>query len=346
MSLSLLTILLLSTIPFNGSFGVKSAGAENISIQWGHLVVDDYGGYNETERYYYADDVCEYIYGLYENHPWLYDDYNTWNAYWDYTTSDFVGTCLDMQNDYGSVYFVTNWWVGDFHPDSTPSPGPCGHFWLYGDDGDDISDDFVRTHATDDGLTTSKQKFNFIWACANADLCCYDAYGNYYNVAGIFTPLENPCTPPPTNNNTKYGFYFGTPPYPLDTYGMPFAWTGRLDMNLDGYNSNSGGYCYIGFEGASPFMGDYLPGTNVAAVNFPCCFYLRFLGWDMPYYLPQQVDDSLDYASGNTYWCDFDESDLYTGYWMHTDVNEGDPVTGWWFCHMRVFGNGDLTLAY
>jgi hypothetical protein len=328
-SFSLLTISLLSMMPFMGSFGIKSAEASyQISIQWGHL--DDY---NETELYY-AEQVCYAIYWLFEND--YSSDYYTENAYGEETTDDFLEDCMDIQNDPGyDVDFVANWWVGDFFPGGSP-PNPFGHFWLYGHNGNHISDYWVRYCATDDGTVSSKQYFNFIWTCSNGGLWWNDNSGNFDNISGIFYPLPTP-SPVPTNTNDEYGFLYNN----ISATGMPYAWTGRIDMDIDGYNNDEGDYCYIGFESNSPFMGDPLPGTAVLSADFPYYFYEYLLGWVYPY-LHRTVHDSLNYASDCTYDCDFDDTDLYNGYWRPTTT----PVTGWWFCHMRVFGNGNLQMPY
>ncbi|MEM2098924.1 MAG: hypothetical protein QXU99_04160 [Candidatus Bathyarchaeia archaeon] len=113
-------------------------------------------------------------------------------------------------------------------------------------------------------------------------------------------------------------------------------------MALEGYYSSSGDYCYIGFEGMSPFMINDLPDTGVSASYFPAYFYYKALGYVNPYH--QTIHDSLDYASYITYGVAFDQTALYNGYWKFTNQSEGDPVTGWWFCHMRVFGNTNLWL--
>jgi hypothetical protein len=329
-SFSLVAILLLSMLPFMGSFGIKTAEASNqISIQWGHLYVNQTTGEFDEDEKSFEEDVCEYISGLF------YDEsYYDWYAYWDYTTDDYVEDCMDIQNDPGyDVDFVTNWWVGDFYAD-LPPPNPFGHFKFYGHDGNHISDYLVRYWATDGGTISSKQYFNFIWTCANGGLWWNDNSGNFDNVSGIFYPLPT-SSPVPTNTNDEYGFLYNG----VSAVGMPYAWTGRIDMNIDGYNSISGDYCYIGFEGTSPFMKNNLPEIGITAANFPCRFYRYLLGVDYPY-LHRSVRESLNYASDHTYDCDFDDTCLYTGYWNYTTT----PVTGWWFCHMRVFGNGNLQM--
>jgi hypothetical protein len=110
-------------------------------------------------------------------------------------------------------------------------------------------------------------------------------------------------------------------------------------MNPDGYNYNQGDYCYIGFEGPSPFMKNYLPDSGYRAENFPMAFYISAIG--SPYtYTHHTVAESLDFASDYTYDSDFDETPLYNGYWS-------EPENDTWFVsRMRVFGNGAMFLPY
>lgn len=137
-----------------------------------------------------------------------------------------------------------------------------------------------------------------------------------------------PPTPtPPTNLNTKYGFY-----YYGDVVGMPLAWTQTDNLNINGYYNDVGTYCYIGFEGPSPFMTEHLHGTQVYACDFPWYFYNRALGWgDGGQH--HTIRQSLDYASANTFNSDFDDSAFYQGYWKPCDY-------GGFFTRMRVLGNG------
>jgi hypothetical protein len=333
-SFSLLAILLLSVIPFMDSFGIKSAEALNLSMQWGYFVGTGNSTFDYWEKYYEIA-VCEAIYDQFDSDP--YEGSEPIDAYWNYTSSGWVGQCLDWQRDPEyDIDLVTNWWVGDFHASEPPTPLPWGHIWFYGIGGDDISDDFVHDHATDYSSASSQQVFNFMWTCSNGGLWWNDNYGNYDNVSGIFYPLPT-ASPVPTNTNDEYGYWVGIPPY-MTFYGMPYAWTGHLDMDLDGYNSYEGDYCYIGFEGASPFMINTLPEGDDPTYYFPINFYDYALSYITMSY--ETIHDSLNYASWNTYGCAFQNSPLYTGYWRHTTT----PVTGYWFCHMRVFGNGDMYL--
>jgi len=334
---SILTILLLSLTTFTHLIAIEPVDGMIISMQWGQLA--SYGGYNATEKSI-AEDVCDYIYDLFEDDSW--GSWSTVNAYWDYTDTDGIETCMIYQNNASKgVTFVTNWWVGDFHPTPLdPNPAPFGHFWFYGDD-DDINDTCIHENANYfvGNPVTSKQKFNFIWTCANGGTYWTDSEGNFDNITGVFYGVESPTNPPPTNTNDVYGIFDSND----DCVGMPLAWTNRSDMNLNGYSSSSGSYTYIGFQAISPFMGDYLPGTSERTDNFPMAFYYAALGYHDPYYLHWDIDDSLDYASFDTYGTSFCSTDLEDGYWRPVVVNN---QTKYFFCRMRVFGNGDMELPY
>ncbi len=340
---SVLVILLLSLIPLTLLFGTESAGGLNFSVQWGHLNPNNY----EEDEKELEEEVCDYIYWCF-----YYDFWGSWgytNAWWDYTNDTVVGLILGWENDNAS--FCTNWWVGDYHADPPPhTPLPFGHLWFYGHDDVDINDTNVYDYATSEGTISSKQKFDFIWTCTNGGRYWYNSDGDYYNISGIFYPIpgdpgEEP-TSEPTNTNDEYGFFED------DEYavGMPLAWTGTSNMALDGYNGMGGSYCYIGFEGNSPFMIDDLPESEVPSDYFPRYFYLHALGYyddEYPYYEHQSIRDSLNFASWNTFGCSFNNSPFYEGYWVYLDETEVPPsAVGWWFCHMRVLGNGYMILPY
>jgi hypothetical protein len=341
---SILAILLLSLTSFTLLIAIEPVDGEIISMQWGQLAAYEGSGYNETEKSI-ADDVCEYINDLFEDDVW--GSWSAVDAYWDYTDTEGIETCMVYENNASNgVSFVTNWWVGDFLCTGS-SPGPFGHFWFYGDD-TNVTDTSIHENANyfDGSPVTSKQYFNFIWTCANGGIYwnSENSTGTYYNITGVFYGVNATFTPPPVNNNTIYGIFDSND----DCVGMPLAWTNTSDMALNGFSSSSGSYTYIGFEANSPFMGDYLPGTSERTDNFPIAFYYAALGYQDPYYLHWDIDDSLDYASFDTYGTTFCSTDLYQGYWRHVKINEGgeDEMDLYFYCKMRVFGNGDMELPY
>ncbi len=308
----------------------SSASAINLSMQWGHLVVEN--GEFDEEEHEEAEWICDYIFDLF--------DYDYWavcepiNAYWNYTTDDYVGQCLDWQNNpVNNVGFVTNWWVGDFYHPSPYTPEPLGHFAFYGHgEGTEngITDTFVYDHAADASL----QWFDFIWTCANGGRYWNDSEGHFYNISGITYGALSESNPGPTNINDEYGFF--DPNDNDKAVGMPLAWTGVTNLNLDGYHSTSGDYCYIGFEGISPFMKNNLEGTEISAKLFAMAFYIYLLGYET-YYQHQSIAASLDYASDYAFDLEFGQTPFYSGYWVNMNST-------YWFTKMRVFGNGGIVL--
>ena len=115
---------------------------------------------------------------------------------------------------------------------------------------------------------------------------------------------------------------------------MPLAWTGLSSL------SANGDYCYIGFEGPSPFMQYTFPGAYSRTDTFPKAFYYWALGNENPYHIHRSIDTSLDYAAQQTFGYQFESCRFSDGYWMYTT----QPVVGWWFSHMRVYGNDDMVL--
>ncbi|XHH08601.1 MAG: hypothetical protein ACFCUE_13680 [Candidatus Bathyarchaeia archaeon] len=316
----LLFMLLFSMCPFM----LHSVNATNLSVQYGHLTPV----YDPDEKAF-EEDVCEYIYNLFENDPG--GTCIVANGYWGNTTDDIVSTWLDLQTAYAD--YVTTWWVGDYHA-SYPnySPPPYGHLWFYGDGvNNDISDDLIYDHATAYGTTSSKQQFMFIWTCANGGVYWTDLSGSYNNITGITGPAISPFSPPPTNTNDEYGFFNSG-----ETYGMPLAWTGYSDMNLNGYGSASGSRCYIGWEGPSIGMFYYLEDTEFCGICFPEKFYYKALGYANSG-SHQTIHASLDYASQYIYDENYAQTNLYNGYWI-------SAMYGWFYVRMRVLGNSYLTI--
>ncbi len=342
---SILAILLLSLAPSTLLIAIEPADGMIISMQWGQLD-PDWETDNPNEKSI-AEDVCDYIYDLFE------DDYlgswSTVNAYWDYTDTEGINTSMVYQNNVSKgVTFVTNWWVGDFHLTNPLdlNPAPFGHFWFYGDD-DDINDTCIHENANYflGSPVTSKQKFNFIWTCSNGGTYWNDSSGTFDDIPEIFWGVTEIPEENPVNTNDVYGIFDSNDGNAC--VGMPLAWTNRSDMDIDGYYSSSGSYTYIGFQTNSPFMSDYLPGTSERTDNFPMTFYYAALGNNDPYYQHWDIDDSLDYASWDTYGSAFYSTDLYQGYWVSkVVVIEEEEVTLHFFCSMRVFGNGDMELPY
>jgi len=297
-----------------------------------------------------VEKVCDQIYSYFEEENW-----GGTNVYWDYTTQDFVNDVLQWENNASNfVVYATNWWVGDYYPFSLLG---TQHYGCYGDSGDNILDyqlyNYTNYFYWEDPSpgwepVTNRQYFNFIWTCVNGGLQWNDTSGTTWNVTGItiFDNSTNSTTVPgytPTNPFDKYEYYEDPTSTPETVVGVPLAWTGTLDMGIDGYaDPDSGDYCYTGFENISPFMTNVTGYLGKTYKEFPYYFYMYALG----YYsngVHQTVKNSLNFATVMTHGQSFLDSDLYSGEWKYWDL-EGTQNDGWWYCRMRIFGNGDMIL--
>ncbi len=114
-------------------------------------------------------------------------------------------------------------------------------------------------------------------------------------------------------------------------YGMPYAWLHTTSLSSDGYaNPDNSGYCFIGFQGAAPFLTNRDPVfTDGSAAYYPLYYFL----WEFYYAalrLKRSIRGSLDYAARSTWGLNsFNETVLYRGY----DVGR-----------MVVYGDGNLVL--
>jgi hypothetical protein len=316
---------------------VNTVNATNVASEWGHL---NPVGYDPSE-YQWESMVTGTINSDFPSATW-----NNVNYYWASTTQTLVDQRLQFIQNPITNAWATTWWVGDFHGSYNP-PYPT-HYEFYGDQGDDIWDSNIFTNAN--SVTQSKSYFNFIWTCTNGGLYWPN------QIQGItyppFPPSPYPPARPPVNTNTQYGYVDDD--YGTGVVGMPYAWTGTTSMNLDGYTSISGSYCYIGFENESPFLKD-VPSIEWSSTRseygyFAYYFYRYALGIDN-FGTHGNIHDSLDYAAKMTFGHDlnnvefnFGRSVLNNGYWYQSF--DPPPMGGWWFCRMRVLGNGALTLPY
>jgi hypothetical protein len=337
-----LSIFFLAILLFAMAFMTSSVKAERYAMEWGHLAKNDEGQYNWNEGNMSLD-VCTDINALFNiRNMWYGGTVPSCNAYWTYTSGIDLYSCLGYQAT--QCDFVTNFWVGDFHW-QTLTP-PYGHIYFYGEETDpplDITDNGIYLNAvTYPGY--SKQYFDFIWTCSSAGLYWNNfGSGTYYSIDGIYPqPIWSINTPttPPVNINTEYAYYNGG-----DSVGMPYAWTGHSDMNLNGYSNPDyeSPYCYIGFECSSPFMLDSLPGTGGwwQAHYFPEAFYHAALGWwDDGYY--QSVHNSLDEICVYFYSEPFDYTTLANGWWHWRSIDGYEPNLAWYYCCMRVFGDSAI----
>jgi hypothetical protein len=340
-------LLLLLFLASASMLDVKSALADKVSVQWGHLAESPPAGEQTAESW-----ICDQVYqDFVDAGTWIYS-----NAYWDYTQLWCVVQVLQYcEYPFNDVDWATNWWVGDFW--TATGPDPFGHLGFYGHNDQHIFDYEVFAYANYYlwgnppysywwQYIPSKQYFDFIWTCSNGGLYWYDSTGYTWTVPGITASVNSTFYPPPTNPFTQYGFFANPSSNPPIAEGMPLAWTGTSAMSKHGdYYPDSGSYCYVGWEGPSPWMIDYTGYDSVQYKWFPYFFYRYALGIDQgPTH--HTIKQSLDYATnmvlGNGYY--FGNSKFNTGEWIPWP---GDPpMGGWWYRRMRVFGNGNLILPY
>jgi hypothetical protein len=334
--------LLLLFVALTPMLTVKSANADNLAFQWGHLNYETVD-YDEKDA---EEEICDLIFDNFDENT----TFGIMNNYWTYTTASVVQQVLNyVESPYSSPYvdWATHFWVGDFVPEGA---FPINHRGFFGHNNYTIWDNEVYVYANYHywpppynwwEYIGSKNYFEFIWTCANGGLL-FNSAGFSSNVTGITWPdpndEENEPTYTPQNNFTDYGHIpSGNPPF--DTKGMPAAFTGTTDMSTDGYDDpDYGSYCYIGWENPSPFMIDVTDG-DVQYKWFPLYFYDELLGEG------ESIIASLDMAAnlvyGETY--DFADTELYNGYWVYKD-EIGEDMDGWWYTRMRVFGNGNIVL--
>lgn len=105
--------------------------------------------------------------------------------------------------------------------------------------------------------------------------------------------------------------------------GMPEAWLHTVNLSDDGYhNPDSGGYTFVGFIEAAPYLSNTIDGVDDAGKWFIYRFYYQSQAGDI------SVNDALDFAADQ--WgqgIDFDDCPLYTHsdwqMWVYGDGNKG-----------------------
>jgi hypothetical protein len=182
---------------------------------------------------------------------------------------------------------------------------PVTHYFYYDNYGTWIMDNAIYFY-TDSGT----HNFVFIWTCSSGDVIGYYDENWYYN---------------------PHVYYLGT-----GAVGMPFAWHHTDDLSSNGYASpDSGPNCFIGFKGVSKWIDGTAAGDSTYG-DFTVGFYLYALQDNY------KINKALDYASQYVWDCNFNETDLYNGYWDWWEV-EGMPAD-WYYGQMRVYGNGNNLL--
>ncbi|MGB9853891.1 MAG: hypothetical protein ACPLRY_03670 [Candidatus Bathyarchaeales archaeon] len=291
----------------------------HVSVNWGCKTVTS-DPYEDAARSY----TCQYITDIFQN------QYPVWaanNLYGPSTKAEYVYLCADLCEDESSYDFVATFHVGDAFRKYvyggywmivgwvwTPYgwwpiyewvvTGPTLHYAYYGWNG--ASEAVVDRDLY--GHPGPKHRFTFIYTCMNGDLIDGDKIG--------FVDTEN-----------------GT-----GIVGMPYAWTGTVNLSHDGYANPWGEDCYIGFENISKWLCDNSFGDG--SKNYGD-FVRRFYVHAGSHH--DEISWALDMASYEVLGVyPFDETWLYNGYDVY--VPGDPPMGGNWFSRMRVFGNGDMVL--
>ncbi len=283
----------------------KPANSDQVFNAWGALQ----NGSSPWEEYVYESSICDFVVSV------MPGNVIATSFYYFGTNPDNVYYAI--QDSQANQDQTDTLWVGDFAP-QTPYAPPQLHwsfFSGYGYSGQYSWDSWIYYYSH----TNNVQRSQFIWTCSCGGL--------YFDTSP--TPIPSfPTTS--TNPKTEYGWYDSSRGIAI---GMPYAWTGTLTMNKNGYSSSTGSHTYIGWECTSPFLTLTAPGSGTQQPNY------NFLYWYYYYATGQQdsqlhnVHDSLDFASQkiwgqNTY---FDQTSYYNGW-----PNEQDTWT-----RMRVFGNSN-----
>jgi hypothetical protein len=285
-------------------------GYTNASMQWGYL---ESGKQPCTELTDEANICCQIdVWTQYQN--WytynLYDP--PYDGYTPYSTIVYDNLLYTLQDN---CLATDNFWVGDYCPSY---PDGAWHWTCYGypDNPQDLVFDSMIYYIVGDG---SYQYFDFIWTCSNGG--CYFTPGGQID----WNPSLNPDEDPP-----NYG-YFDSNGLCI---GMPLAWTGLSNMRHEAYANPDTNcpYCYISFQGGSPYLKDTLNNSNDIMYYFVYYFYQYLTGaYNGGHHT---VGQSLDYASQQLWGETYGACTLNTG-WVNSDNYN---------CRMRVYGNGDYSI--
>ena len=316
----LLAVCSLLVLFFASTSQIVSVKATSVAEEWGGI-----SPINTYSEYQLENSTCNIVNEMFNSNYYSYDNYGTNTG--DMQVYDAIGWIEDNN------LYSTNFWVGDYHPEFAWGFwqdnngwwwqfGPTTHENFYG--ASDVRDYDVWSAATTEGNGQSTQYFNFIWTCVCG--------GTYWDGS-----LNN------ENPGTLYGYYDLKQDY-SDGYnntgavGMPYAWTGRADLSLNGYSNPSGDYCYIGWLNSSPGLcTPSLDNTNYNYAFFVYYVYYYLTGQYNGYHY--SVNTALDMASQQLWGCSFGQSTIAHGY-QEYDMGQ------WWTCQLEVLGNGDLTLPY
>jgi hypothetical protein len=273
--------------------------ADEIFNAWGALQY----GTSPWDEYVYESNICSYAASV------MPGSVSATSYYYSGTNPDNVYYAI--QNSQANQDLTTTLWVGDFCPQTPDGVLHWSFYSGYGYTGQYSWDSWIYYYSH----TNNVQRSQFIWTCS-----CGGVYFDQY-----YPPTPSyPTTS--TNTKTQYGWYDSAHGVAV---GMPYAWSGTLQMGLDGYNNPNTGtsHSYIGWECTSPLLNDTAPTTNEPNYNFLYRYYYYATGqYDSTIH---SVKDSLDWASFWTFNCNFGNSPYAYG-WLNDQ--------GTW-TKMRVFGN-------
>jgi hypothetical protein len=300
---------------------LASVRAYHVDVAWGQPVSVQ----NQYERDAMAD-TTSYIVNI-VNWGWAGSSWVAANYYGSNTNNYNVYTSNNNIKNSGSYDYVASFHCGDMYPDMLQ----YGHWeqgWYWDDELQEwepyyyyVVDGYTRHYAyygsnwASNGIedyvlqydTSLKNKFTFIWTCANGDL------------------LD-------TNGDGVGDNYYYYDPHGTGLVGMPAAWTQSLNMYLDGYSPYaSGDRVYMGFENTSRGLCDNEEFITHNYGDFVKQFYFYALVYKV------SINTALDWAMQDMGVSNFGASALYNGYQIpQNGIN--------WECKMHVYGNGWISL--
>jgi hypothetical protein len=315
--LPLIAVLLLSTI-LPSTF-IYQASAESAFIAWGALKDST----TPWIEYQTESNICQYAFCCA-----LIVTPNCVNCYEEYTDNATLYAALEYTQEY--PLYTSTLWVGDYYYDDTDSEIHWGFYsGAHATPSDHSVDYEIYNRQNDYGYYGNVQLSQLIWTCSCG--------GVYFDTA---TPPASAFPQSSDNTMTKYGW--------VDTahdkiIGMPFAWTGCNDLEIDGYiNSGSGSHVFIGWEGPSLYLMNSAPGLVYYPTN--AYFLYQFYGYatGLNDNTIHTVKDALDLAAFWTYYGDpqnFGTSLYHNGFSNPQEEPQGD-----WYSRLRVIGNAETYL--
>lgn len=243
--------------------------------------------------------TANYIAGL---HSQTSQNWVLSNNYGSSTTNTNVYSLMSSMQNNAAVDFIAAFHVGDAY---STKIGAVDHYAYYGNSG--TSDAIIDANLYPN--TGTKNKFTFLWTCINGGLIA-----NHGNSYGGWDPATG-------------------------AVGMPYAWTHKTNMGLQGYKyPDSSGYAYIGFANTSKNMCDTSNFVQGNYGEFCRQFYYNLLV--NRYSVSVSLDKATNYVRGSSQY-NFDSTDLYNGYYLYSNLHQINST-----CSMKVFGDGSMVVPY